>query len=319
VPQELQYSLLQCYLDTTDQFREAAAGGVETSFDRVGSGGAGDAGVGGEGVEHGGDGGAGRTGRECGHRNDINEGDSLPANGFPHTMAPQVGAEDGDALYSARRRIRTAGVEVSLRHLIEGQIMSSFGVGASGWGGLPSLYSTTVAPASGGAAMAIIQGFEVSVVWETKLKGQVLFLCSCGGDRNATRVETLHQTEKISTCAHADAKRLAVEGFARQTRRTFMRELSSRYPVLINEKEETAPPDVQFLRVLCNNREVRAVHAKSFWCALVQPVKSENNKAPRCRNVFCRSHRRSFHALAVFKKKTRIDEEKNADSTSEKE
>jgi len=319
VPHELQDSLLQYYLETTDHMREAAAGGGDTSVDRAGSGGAKDAGVGGEGGGDGGDGGAGRTGGNCGHSNELNDDDSLPASNVPHTMAPQVGAEDGDALYAARRRIRTTGVEVALRHLIEGQIMSSLGIGASDWDGLHSLYSTTVALVVGGAAVAIIQGFEVSVVWASRRMGRVLLLCSCGGDRSTTCVETLHQTAKKFTWAHADAMRLAVEGVARQTGRASMLLLFSAFPVLLSEKEETAPPDVQCVRVLRNNREVWAVHAQSVWCALVQPVKSATNQAPRCKNVICRSHRRCLHALAFFKHKMGLGEEQEADSTSEKE
>lgn len=82
-------------------------------------------------------------------------------------MAPEVSIKN-NTLGSAPLRKRSTGFEVALQHLLRGNILSSLGLGSSVWNGRHFLYSTSVARIAGGTAMAIIKGFDVSIVWAAR-------------------------------------------------------------------------------------------------------------------------------------------------------
>ena len=311
VPRELQDSLLQYDVNTTEHLREAAGGGCDATR----SSGAGEKGV--EDREERGAGGDildAVAGGAC--RLHVDD-DSMPANDVPNATVPPVAAVDTP--FSANRRVRNKFTELAQRQLLEGQIMSSLGVGNSVWAGVPSLYCNTEALVADGAAMAVINGFDVSIIWLTRRRGRVLVLCSCGDERRATCVETMRQTGKNSTCAHAVAMRLAVEGVASRTRLASVDEACDTYPVLMDNKNATATPKMHVVRELRKMRKLWAVHAQNVWGALVQPIKSAANQAPRCKNILCRSSRRCLHSLAYFQLKRSLGAGRAEDSSSDSE
>lgn len=198
--------------------------------------------------------------------------------------------------------VRRAGQEVLLDSLMVNQLLSCLTVSSLATVGLNSMYATRVAPVFHGGALAVMQGFFVAIVWAAKTGDTIHFLCSCGGPRRATFVETALQKGESSKCSHAASLCNAFLSVASQLGLSSLLQLVERFPVLLSTSGRSSTrPFVEHIAMMRNEREVWAVCAMGVWCALVQPVKSAASQAPRCQNVRCASRPRCIHSLAYFK------------------
>lgn len=238
---------------------------------------------------------------DVGSDEDDVEADGVGANDVPIHMAEQPREPVDDHEPVRIGRVRRAGQEVLLDSLMVNQLLSSLTVASLAAVGLNSMYATRVAPVLHGGALAVIRGFSATIVWAARAGDNIYFLCSCGGPRRATFVETALKKCESSKCSHSASLCNAFSSVAAQLGLSSLLQLVERFPVLLSTSgRSNCRPIVEHIGTMRNERAVWAVSAMGIWCALVQPVKSAASQAPRCQNVRCASRPRCIHSLAYF-------------------
>jgi len=165
-----------------------------------------------------------------------------------------------------------------------------------------------VACVADGAAVVLSEGERGYSVWCGRVRGEVLFLCSCGGRGGAESVEMRTSIGLSSTCCHARALKASVVTLTAAAGLETSAEFLDRFPHLDNGAGATVTDyTAHFATKTSKNRGVFAVQSGGAWAVVVirpRMGKSRSKKRQQmraaCTQLSCaKDHWWCPHAAAV--------------------
>jgi len=147
------------------------------------------------------------------------------------------------------------------------------------------------------------------VVWLTRSRGRVIYLCSCGGRSGAESLEVREWMSKSTNCLHTRALRIATSSLMVHFNEPSMDGLLQRHSALDNSSAPaTAERQVFYATKTLKKRGIFAVLCSGSWSAVsVRPrVGKKSSKRGRvmraaCTRLSCHDHWLCKHAKAVNK------------------
>ena len=270
---------------------------VEDEADGAGGGDAGSAGegVGGGGSDDGGAGGGAGADSGSGHA-----AAAAPAAGAAagaaarHTAAADEPEIRSGALAAVDRYADLMAVELAV--LLSGEVRTE--------GSLSPIYR--LAAVGRGAAVVVGEGERAVVVWLTRSRGRVIYLCSCGGRSGAEPLEVREWMSKSTNWLHARALRIAASLSMVHLNEPSMDGLLQRHSVLENSSAPaTSERQVFYATKTLKKRGIFAVLCSGWWSAVsVRPrVGKKSAKRGRvmraaCTRLSCHDHWLCKHAKA---------------------
>jgi len=165
-----------------------------------------------------------------------------------------------------------------------------------------------VACVADGAAVVLSEGERGYAVWCGRIRGAVLFLCSCGGRGGAESVEMRTSIGSSSTCCHARALKASVVTLTAVAGLETAAEFLDRFPKLDNGAGATVTDyTAHFATKTAKKRGVFAVQSGGAWAVVVirpRMGKSRSKKRQHmraaCAQLSCaKDHWWCPHAAAV--------------------
>ena len=170
-------------------------------------------------------------------------------------------------------------------------------------GALSPIYR--LAAVAGGAAVVVGEGERAVVVWLTRSRGRLIYLCSCGGRSGAESLEVREWMSKSTNCRHARALRSATSSLIFQFNEPSLDGLLQRHSVLDNSSTPaTSERQVFYATKTQKRRGIFAVLCGGSWSAVsVRPrVGKKSAKRGRVMRAACTRLSRHDHWLCKHAK-----------------